>query len=1100
MGTAPDSDIRPVSSASDTVSAASPLIAAIRERQPSHTDSVVSVSSPVDTAPKTDTENELTDLEDLLLPKQISAPTTVEAVKSKKKDPGQQVVPEKKDPQVKNESGLSDAVTPRKEGDLEQPDLKSPEVIGRLNRLKKKLKKQKMQQQAMAGMPVMSERLQAKLLGKQATQTIVEKKKVKKKKSQPEQATVKNENLVKRTDSEISVSVKKSKSGIIYQTLSNLPPVNVLPVKKRASSSSSSASTIIESMPPVLSERLQTKLLVQESASATEVKQSASGTYEKCDQHPKTEKTEKQLKTEADVDIIKNGIVRRIAKPRKAKVRYVADQSCLVTVAGKGLVVMSSPEPWVPAVDNKVERKATPPKLELEKRQDAAEMSDKILESESVKCDVKSAERDYLSVDANETGEESRNTRIVTNEEIFKKSDRAKSKSSKDSKELAKHDDLVKVCADKTKKDHRQEQTAPQCSDIGKLQTGNKDSKEVTQTVTEPQKSEKSVENKQKSDNGGVDEEQGKTDDNLHAKPDVSQLANTIQTAEAFSPVVSSADRSLTVERRVLITSQNTKPSHAEAAESKIAPTTETLTKSKSTMLQHKSRDVDIKLSVIPGPTKDPAVPSVDFENVIDAPPPAAEVEVSAETDNKSLPTATGEEGVTVLATVGEYHTKLHTVGHMYGLTSESPVRPPSADDSVNKSPSVASVASSVSCDLSTSNDVKMSPSVVSVETSKSQSVVSDMSTSVDTKPTPDVTPGGSVGSKQATVINKEKSKPSGLLEKKVEKEKQKHTKPTDVSLESRKQGVHRSDSKPFLGPKSKKLEKIGVQELELMTPDASPVKSLPPVSPQSKICKVNLIPVPRKTVRRLMRDQGLETPEQRLERKKLKKALKKKKEMEKEAARLASKIKSKSAAGSKIKSKAIIESNSDSDGDTLKDESNSVGESAQKLAGKPVVDKSGSQKLKIEKTEPSELSKAAKSEPTDISTSPSVEKQKKDKKKKRHHSEESTKSQTKYNPKQEEHTIKKRHHSAGSLAASIEKSSGESWKKHSSAGAVMTGGSGGDKQRRTPGSSVQEIDMFASIRDKMDDRSPEDDLKTKKKKHKELKPQHRSSGKFVFQ
>ena len=436
----------------------------------------------------------------------------------------------------------------------------------------------------------------------------------------------------------------------------------------------------------------------------------------------------------------------------------------------------------------------------------------------------------------------------------------------------------------------------------------------------------------------------------------------------------------------------------------------------------------------------------------------------------------------------------------MYGLTSESPVRPPSADDSVNKSPSVASVASSVSCDLSTWNDVRRSPSIVSLETSKSQSVVSDMSTSVDTKPTPDVTPGGSVGSKQATVINKEKSKPSGLLEKKVEKEKQKHTKPTDVSLESRKQGVHRSDSKPFLGPKSKKLEKIGVQELELMTPDASPVKSLPPVSPQSKICKVNLIPVPRKTVRRLMRDQGLETPEQRLERKKLKKALKKKKEMEKEAARLASKIKSKSAAGSKIKSKAIIESDSDSDGDTLKDESNSVGESAQKLAGKPVVDKSGSQKLKIEKTEPSEPSKAAKSEPTDISTSPSVEKQKKDKKKKRHHSEESTKSQTKYNPKQEEHTIKKRHHSAGSLAASIEKSSGESWKKHSSAGAVMTGGSGGDKQRRTPGSSVQEIDMFASIRDKMDDRSPEDDLKTKKKKHKELKPQHRSSGKFVFQ
>ena len=933
VGTTPDSDIRPVSSASDTVSAASPLIAAIRERQPSHTDSVASVSSPVDTAPKTDTENELTDLEDLLLPQQTSAPTTVKPVKRKEQDPGQQVVPEKKDPQVKNESGLSDALTPRKEGESALPDLKSLEVIGRLNRLKKKLKKQKMQQQAMAGMPVMSERLQAKLLGKQATQTIVEKKKVKKKKSQPEQATVKNENLVKWTDSEISVSVKKSKSGIIYQTLSNLPPVNLPPVKKRASSSSSSASTIIESMPPVLSERLQTKLLVQESASATEVKQSASGT-EKSDKHLSTEKPEKQHKTEVDVDIKKNGIVRRIAKPRKAKVRYVADQSCLVTVAGKGLVVMSSPELWVPTVDNNVERTAaTPPKFELEKSQDAAKMSDKILESESVKCDVKSAEKDNLSVDADETGKEIRNTRIVTNEEIFKKSDRAKSKSSKNSKELAKHDDLVKVCADKTKKDHRQEQTAPQCSDIGKLETGNQDSKEVTQTVTEPQKSEKSVENKQKSDNGGVDEEQGKTDDNLHAKPDVSQLANTIQTAEAFSPAVSSADRSLTVERRVLITSQNTKPSHAEAAESKIAQTTETLTKSKSTMLQHKSTDVDIKLSVIPGPTKDPAVPSVDFEHVIDALPPAAEVEVSAETDNQSLPTATGEEGVTVLATVGEYHTKLHTVGHLYGLTSESPVRP-SADDSVNKSPSVASVASSVSCDLSTSNDVKMSPSVVSVETSKSQSVVSDMSTSADAKPTLDVTPGGSVGSKQATVINKEKSKPSGLLEKKVEKEKQKHTKPTDVSLESRKQGVHRSDSKPFLGPKSKKLEKIGVQELELMTPDASPVKSLPPVSPQSKICKVNLIPVPRKTVRRLMRDQGLETPEQRLERKKLKKALKKKKEMEKEAARLASKIKSKSAAGSKIKSKAIIESDSDSNGDTLKDEFNSVGESAQKLAG----------------------------------------------------------------------------------------------------------------------------------------------------------------------
>ena len=179
VGTTPDSDIRPVSSASDTVSAASPLIAAIRERQSSHTDdNVVSVSSPVDTAPKTDTENELTDLEDLLLPQQISTPTTVEPVKRKEQDAGQQVVPEKKDPQVKNETELSDAVTPRKEGESSLPDLKSPEVIGRLNRLKKKLKKQKMQQQAMDGMPVMSERLQAKLLGKQATQTIVEKKTV----------------------------------------------------------------------------------------------------------------------------------------------------------------------------------------------------------------------------------------------------------------------------------------------------------------------------------------------------------------------------------------------------------------------------------------------------------------------------------------------------------------------------------------------------------------------------------------------------------------------------------------------------------------------------------------------------------------------------------------------------------------------------------------------------------------------------------------------------------------------------------------------------------------------------------------------------------
>ena len=204
---------------------------------------------------------------------------------------------------------------------------------------------------------------------------------------------------------------------------------------------------------------------------------------------------------------------------------------------------MSSPEPWVPAVDNKVERKATPPKLELEISQDAAKMSDKILESESVNCDENFAEKDDPSVDTEETDEESRNTRVVTNEEIFKKSDRAKNKSCKECKVLAKHNNLSKVRADETKKDHRQEQATPQPCDIGKLETGNQDIEEETQTVTEPQKSEKSAENKQKSDDCSVDEEQRKTDDDLHEKPDLPQPSNKIQTANAFSPVVSSADK-----------------------------------------------------------------------------------------------------------------------------------------------------------------------------------------------------------------------------------------------------------------------------------------------------------------------------------------------------------------------------------------------------------------------------------------------------------------------------------------------------------------------------------------------------------------------------
>lgn len=854
---------------------------------------------------------------------------------------------------VKVENGESKTATPKKQEDQGQPELMSPEVIGRLNRLKKKLKKQKLMRKKMESSPVMSERLQARLLEKES----------------------------KRTVTEIKVKRKADKNRSDKRTTNK--PVNM-------SESDSKISAKVLDPIPVLSERLQAKLLEKETVPTSSAQEHANMSV----------KPEKHHKTETNMELKKNFIVRLIARPRKARVKYISNSSGILSVAGNDIVVLSSPEPWIPPV--KVEKTSTPPKLDLEKSVDkgdsVADDNHGLLETpinKDEKCTIKEKKCETVRVEKKAKKKQKSSASVETIQLPVQSKNGGDRKSTADSAKRR----VSSMCSDV------KEKTLPKVTQAS--ETHSKPEQPPTGHVskTNIQRTEETLEPEAEiitTDKVIMDKARMRT-----GTPDgeLMKCPTNEVTESTRVPVNASVNSSLSMDSKPNLDLIQANHKHDQASctsPNEIISQSDSL--STSNLDSMKEETISIKN------------PSSVLESDRDTPAPAVEVEVCGDSEHSPTDDADSMQGVTISATAGVYHTKLQTVGHMYGLTSESPVRHPSGKTA--KKSTISTSVSSVSTERISKEDKK--------------------------KPRLSV--------------------PTNLIVKRDEQQPPKHP---DLKSGAGNVDIEVSNTKPFMGPKSKKLkilDNTSVEYAELLDQDKkgvqdveSPIKPPPPVSPQSKICRVRLQPVSAKTVRRLMREQRLETPEQRTKRRKLKKALKKKKGMEIEASRLAS----------KIRSKAIAESDSDSD-------SALTGKKSDTLAVK---------------------SSKIKSTPENSATSP-FKKHKREKQNSVSETEEGTRTDKTSSTKGDKNK-RRRHHSTSSIPACSEKTA-DVTNKHASTGARKSD-SCDVRRRHSSAGSVQEIDMFASIRGMMEKQPDNSELKAKKKKHKDSKQNHLNSGNYNF-
>lgn len=926
----PTPDVMKVPTCRTTVSSVS-KIHRPRDRHPSH--------------PQTETESDLTDLEELLLPgfkKVDGEKSTDEPIHSGSvtahvagcATSGSGLSPPHVSSETVKVQQITPTKTPEKAVDTSITGI-SPKVVGRINRLKKRLKKkQQVHRLHLANMPVKSERLQAKLLSDECYPPIElknAKRKLKKEKDQlksNKSSKVKERRQLHTDLASKPVLSERLQAKLLEQKFESMiietvqrSSVDVSNARKQGDDTPSTEHALKDAAkkqkqsdpvdkftsPSVTSERLQARYLEFQSPVR------ASSQARMGEQSP----VEKRLDTDFQVPK-RNSITKLISKKRKNKVRFVQNICCTITVAPSDIEIKRSPEPSPPRSDNShIEMLpmsspvSQPPKCTTV----IAKAPRSIDQTKMVQENVSNVNTEHKLTEAG----------IVTANSVLNDATRESDKPDEHAESSVAIPDSQKEGKHETIKSHKSVTWDRKAQQI----MGEKLSKYMTEK------------------------------------------------AKAKSP-------------------------------------SKQVCRDKSTEL----------------------LTSVSDENTgLDEPEPVVFSDESMDVVGEVV---VGEDVGEVVVSAGadEYKSKLQNVGHMYGLSSESPVRPEEHKAQTLETPSDSDV------------------------TTKYCTSVATECAAADLPP---------------------------------------HPVADNVKV-----------SKPFIGPRSKKIAKLGIPCPEsLGTESDEYFEELPPVEPQSKICKVRLETISPAVLSKLLGNQLRESLEEKMRRKKHKKAMKKKRHMEREAAKIASKI--------KPRHRLITESDL-SDSDACKTDEN-ISKPKPDHPAKPSSKKPSTAentRLKDKKNrldsescherEPAKLASKIKLKhrlitESDLSDSDTCETDKnsftskpdpvarqtgkaenikysaentRSKEKKKRSDSESCHAYSDVDPTRHQHS-KKRHRSTGSLVKSAVKDK-HVMKKHTSAGALPN--RAGGKERHATSTSMKEIDMFASIRSKMEEEKPCKSLK----------------------